>query len=44
MTGLCLARRGGSGRVYSIRQIVKFGETLTIPAGDAAADLPTGNF
>ncbi|MGD0245820.1 MAG: Uma2 family endonuclease [Streptosporangiaceae bacterium] len=32
------------GGEYSIRQIVKFGETLTIPASDSAVDLPTGNF
>lgn len=32
------------GGEYSIRQIVKFGETLTIPAGDVTVHLPTGNF
>lgn len=32
------------GGEYSIRQIVKFGETLAIPAGDSTVELPTGNF
>ena len=32
------------GGEYSVRQIVKFGEPLLIPAGDAMVELPTGNF
>jgi hypothetical protein len=28
---------------YSVRQIVKFGEPLLIPAGDSAVELPTDN-
>lgn len=29
---------------YSVRQIVKFGEPLFIPAGDSTVELATGNF
>jgi hypothetical protein len=28
---------------YSVRQIVKFGEPLSIPADDTTVGLPTGN-
>ena len=28
---------------YSVRQIVKFGEPLLIPAGDSTVEFPTGN-
>jgi hypothetical protein len=28
---------------YSVRQIVKFGEPLSIPAGDITVKLPTGS-
>jgi hypothetical protein len=29
---------------YSVRQIVKFGEQLSIPVGDITIELPTANF
>jgi hypothetical protein len=28
---------------YSVRQIVKFGEPLPVPADNAVVELPTGN-
>jgi hypothetical protein len=37
---LCTEPKAGE---YSVRQIVKFGEPLSIPAGDTTVELPTGN-
>jgi Putative restriction endonuclease len=42
--GTCTLFTEPKGGDYSVRQIVKFGETLSIPAGDNKIDLPTGNF
>jgi hypothetical protein len=42
--GTCTLFTEPKGGDYSVRQIVKFGETLSIPAGDNMVDLPTGNF
>jgi hypothetical protein len=32
-----------SASEYSVRQIVKFGESLFIPAGDSTVELPSEN-
>jgi hypothetical protein len=44
MKGTCTLFTEPRAREYSVRQIVKFGETLSIPAGDNMVGLPTGNF
>jgi hypothetical protein len=42
--GICTLFTEPKAGEYSVRQIVKFGEPLSIPVGDTAVELPTENF